>query len=163
MARAGKPASIYLKLNNLVDREIIHGLYEAGAAGVDVRLIVRSMFSLITGVDGVSDNIDAISIVDRFLEHTRFFIFGNEGAPRYFISSADLMYRNLDERVEVTCPIYDPALQEELKTYFDIQWRDNVKARLLDKSLNNKLKSDSAGRTVRSQWEIGEYLKKLHG
>ncbi len=163
LARAGKSASIYLKLNNLVDREIIRGLYEAGAAGVDVRLIVRSMFSLITGVDGVSDNIDAISIVDRFLEHTRFFIFGNEGAPRYFISSADLMYRNLDERVEVTCPIYDPALQEELKTYFDIQWRDNVKARLLDKSLNNKLKSDSAGRTVRSQWEIGEYLKKLHG
>ena len=162
-AKAGKPAYIHIKVNNLVDWDVIRHLYEAGNAGVDVRLIVRSMFSLVTNDNGQAGSIRAISIVDKFLEHTRMFIFCNNGAPRYFISSADLMPRNLQQRVEVTCPIFDPSLQEELRTYFDIQWRDNVKARILNSTLDNELRNGSADNTVRCQWEIFDYLSKRQG
>ncbi len=161
--RAGKPAFIHLKLNNLVDGEIIRHLYEAGRAGVEVRLIVRSMFSMIVGKENGGSNVEAISIVDRFLEHSRLFVFGNNGSPRYFISSADLMPRNLEQRVEVASPIFDPALQAELKTCFDIQWRDNVKARILNGSLDNQYRERTSDKTVRSQIEVYEYLKKIHG
>lgn len=130
-ARAGRPASIFIKCNNLVDEGIIERLYDASQAGVKIRAIVRGMCALVAGVEGISDNIEVISIVDRFLEHSRVYVFHNNGEPRYFISSADLMTRNLDHRVEVTVPIYDPRAQRLLQRLLDTQWKDNTKARLL--------------------------------
>jgi len=157
-AKEGVAAEVTIKCNNLVDERIVAKLYEASQAGVRVKLIVRGMCSLVPGVEGVSDNIEAISIVDRFLEHPRVFIFRNRGNPRYFISSADLMTRNLDLRVEVTCPIYDPRLQQRLQAIIDLQWHDNVKARILDESQRNAFKV-SKGARLRSQEAIDVYLR----
>lgn len=159
-ALAGKKASIFIKLNNLVDTEIIEVLYQASQAGVEVKLIVRSMFSLVPGVKNLSDNIHAISIVDKYLEHTRILVFYNDGTPEYFISSADLMPRNLDSRVEVTCPIYDKKLQKELQLFLDIQWRDNIKARILDKALENNIRRKSDTHIYRAQFDFYDELKK---
>ena len=156
-AKAGKPAAITIKCNNLVDDRIVGKLYEASQVGVKIKLIVRGMCSLVPGVAGVSDNIEAISVVDRFLEHPRVFIFHNKGKPLYFISSADLMTRNLDFRVEVTCPIYDPRLQEKLQTIIDLQWYDNVKSRILDAGQANIFKPRK-GAVLRSQEAIHQYL-----
>jgi polyphosphate kinase len=156
-AKAGDRAGITIKCNNLVDERIIDKLYEASQAGVHIRLIVRGICSLVPGVEGLSDNIEAISIVDRFLEHPRVLIFHNRGNPRYFISSADLMTRNLDFRVEVTCPIYDPALQQRLQSIIDIQWHDNVKARVLDAEQTNRLQL-RPGTRIRSQEAIHRFL-----
>jgi len=136
-ARNGEPASIFLKCNNLVDDQIVERLYAASAAGVKVRLIVRGMCSLIPGRPGLSDNIEAIGIVDRFLEHPRIYRFENSGRPRFFISSADLMTRNLDHRVEITCPVYDAQARQLLQHILDEQWSDNVKARVWDATLSN--------------------------
>lgn len=158
-ARAGDPAAITIKCNNLVDERIIDKLYEASGAGVRVRLIVRGMCALVPGVKGVSENIEAISIVDRFLEHSRVFIFHNRGNPLYFISSADLMTRNLDYRVEVTCPIYDPRLRQRLQDIIDLQWADNVKARNLAVDQYNTLRR-RRGPRLRSQEAIHDYLMK---
>ncbi len=162
-AREGKEAYIFWKLNNLVDSRIITRLYEASKAGVKIKLIVRSMFSLIPGVPGFSDNIEAVSIVDQYLEHTRIYVFCNNGAERIFISSADLMPRNLDGRVEVTCPVYDESIQRELKGFLDIQWKDNVKARVYEQNSVNRVKRGNAKIKVRAQQEIYRYLKSLHG
>jgi len=131
-AAAGHPASLTFKLNNLTDVEVIKALYRASQAGVRVRLLVRSMFSVVPGVLEVSDNIEAKGIVDRYLEHSRILVFGNAGHPEYYLSSADMMMRNLDRRVEIMCPIYDSRLQRELQDFLDIQWADNTKARILD-------------------------------
>jgi polyphosphate kinase len=117
------------------------------------------MFSLIAGVKGMSENIEAISIVDMFLEHSRIFVFCNNGDPLYFISSADLMQRNLDFRVEVTCPIYDKSIQKELQSFLDIQWRDNLKARILDKDLVNNYKKNGDSVPVRAQLEFYKILQ----
>jgi polyphosphate kinase len=115
------------------------------------------MCALVPQQKGLSENIEAISIVDRFLEHARVFIFHNCGKPLYFISSADLMTRNLDFRVEVTCPIYDPRLQQRIQTIIDLQWSDNVKARYLDKTQSNKMRT-LKGPRVRSQEATHRYL-----
>jgi polyphosphate kinase len=157
-ARQGQDAFICLKLNNLVDPEMIELLYRASQAGVRVRLIVRSMFSIVPGVSGLSENIEAISIVDRFLEHSRIFIFGVGARRRAFISSADLMPRNLDYRVEVTCPIYDRQIQRELEAFLDLQWRDNVKARVLTPNMDNPIHK-SAGARVRAQTKVFTLLE----
>ena len=138
-ARAGKKAFIYLKLNNLTDSEIIDNLYEASQAGVKIKLIVRGMLSLIPGIKNLSEKIEAIGIVDRFLEHSRFFIFCNGGNDQIYITSADLMTRNLDHRIEVTCPIFDKNIKCEIRKIFDIQWEDNVKARIFDATQSNFL------------------------
>src|SRR6056297_3330184 len=130
-ARGGYPAALTLKCNNLVDRDLVLKLYQASQAGVQVRLIVRGMCSLLAGVKGISDNIQAISIVDRYLEHPRAYVFYNRGKPRYLIGSADLMTRNLDYRVEVLCPIFDADAQRTIQDILDQQWHDNVKARYL--------------------------------
>jgi polyphosphate kinase len=159
--KKGKEAYIHIKINNLTDPILIRKLYQASEAGVKIKLIVRSMFSLIPGCKGMSSNIEAISIVDRFLEHSRILIFANGGEEKYFISSADLMPRNLDRRVEVTCPIYDREIKSELRKFFDIQWQDNVRARILNEILDNKFKTDPTGRPIRAQWEIYDYLKNL--
>jgi len=160
-AKQGKKAFIHLKLNNLVDVETINLLYEAGKAGVEIKLIIRAMFSMRPGARGVSDNIKAIGMVDRFLEHTRIMIFHNGGDDLYFITSGDLMTRNIERRVEIACPIYDSDLQQELREIFDMQWNDNVKARILDKDLKNNF-SRNDGPELRSQYGIYRYLKEKH-
>jgi polyphosphate kinase len=159
-ARAGYRAEMTLKCNNLVDKELVLKLYEASDAGVQIRLIVRGMCSLLPGVKGISENIEAISIVDRYLEHPRVYVFYNRGNPRYIIGSADLMTRNLDYRVEVLCPIYDSAAQTMLQDVLDQQWHDNVKARILDQNqLNHLVEPKKKGTTrIRSQESIHRYL-----
>ena len=137
-ARAGKKAYIHIKLNNLADQEIIEKFYEASTAGVSIKLIVRGMISLVPGIKDLSQNIQAIGIVDRFLEHSRLMIFCNGGNEEYYISSADLMTRNIEHRIEVTCPVFDKNIKTELRNIFDINWHDNVKARKIDASLSNK-------------------------
>ncbi len=158
-AKAGKNAWIYIKLNNLSDTEIIEKLYEASSAGVNIKLIIRGMMSLVTGIKDVSENIKAIGIVDKFLEHSRFLIFCNNDDEECYISSADLMPRNIDHRIEVTCPIFDNNIKAELKKIFLIQWNDNVKARKLDANLSNKFVK-SGKKANRSQLEVYNYLKK---
>jgi polyphosphate kinase len=159
-AQGGHPAYIFLKVNNLADVEIVKALYRASCAGVRVKLIARAMCSLVPGVVGMSENIEAISIVDRYLEHSRIFVFCNAGEPLYFLSSADLMTRNLDRRVEVVCPISDPSLQGELQELLDIQWADNTKARVLDMGLTNQIHSTPEVKPIRSQWEIYNRLRE---
>jgi len=161
-AKAGKKAFIYLKLNNLTDFEIINQLYEASRAGVTVRLIVRGMFSLVTGVKDLSENIKAIGIVDRFLEHSRFMIFCNGGNEECYITSADLMTRNIEHRIEVTCPVFDRTIRNELKEIFEIQWSDDVKGRKLDPALSNNFVKPGK-RPVRSQTEVYCYVMKTTG
>jgi len=153
----GKSSGIFIKCNNLVDQELIDALYRAGQAGVVVKLIVRGMCSLIPGVVGMSENIKAISIVDRYLEHSRVYAFENAGEPLYYISSADLMTRNLDHRVEVSCPIYDRRLQNKIQLILDTQWRDCVKARVIDERQKNTINPRGNRKKVRSQ----EYIHKL--
>jgi polyphosphate kinase len=151
-------AYIYIKVNNLVDPEIIELLYKASQAGVKIKLIVRSMFSLVTGIPGISDNIEAIRIVDRYLEHSRIFLFSNGGKPKYYIGSADLMPRNLDRRVEALVPIHDPGIQSELRGILDMQWQDNVKARIIGPKGENQKIDGARTQEIRSQLEIYRYL-----
>lgn len=158
-AEKGKTCGITFKCNNLVDVELIERLYAASQAGVPIRLIVRGMCSLVPGLAGISENIEAISIVDRFLEHPRVYVFRNAGKPQYFISSADLMTRNLDFRVEVTCPIYDKQHQKTIQKILDIQWADNVKARVIDASQSNVMRTrKKKSAKIRSQEQIHDYL-----
>jgi polyphosphate kinase len=156
-AKKGKPAWMILKLNNLVDRDMIVKLYEASSAGVKIQIIVRGTSALVPGVKGFSENIEAISIVDQFLEHARVFIFCNGGKERYFLSSADWMSRNLDHRSEVAVPVYDPRLQEEIKKVIDIQLRDNRKARIINRNQDNRYVS-SVGKPVRAQEKIHSFF-----
>ena len=160
-ALAGKKAFIYLKLNNITDNEIINHLYEASKAGVTIRLIVRGMISLVPGLKDISENIKAIGIVDRFLEHTRFMIFCNGGDEECYISSADLMTRNIEHRIEVTCPVFDKNIKNEMKEIFEIQWNDNVKARKLDATLSNTFVKPGK-KVYQSQMEVYNYIKKVH-
>jgi polyphosphate kinase len=160
-ARAGKKAFIYLKLNNLTDNEIINHLYEASKAGVNIRLIIRGMISLVPDLKDISENIKAIGIVDRFLEHTRFMIFCNGGNEECFISSADLMTRNIEHRIEVTCPVFDKSIKNELKEIFEIQWSDNVKARRLDATLSNTFVKPGK-KPIQSQIEVYNYIKRVN-
>jgi len=160
-AKAGKKAFIYLKLNNLTDNEIINHLYEASKSGVTIRLIMRGMISLVPGLKDISENIKAIGIVDRFLEHTRFMIFCNGGNEECFISSADLMTRNIEHRIEVTCPVFDKSIKNEMKEIFEIQWSDNVKARMFDATLSNTfIKTGKI--PIQSQVEVYNYIKKVN-
>lgn len=158
-ARAGKETYIILKLNSLVDQEVIDKLYAASSAGVKIKIIVRGVCSLVPGIAGLSENIEAISIVDRFLEHARLYVFCNDEDPEYYISSADLMTRNIDFRIEVTCPIYDTSIKRHLKNILDIEWRDNVKARLIDAKQKNKYRETRSRLKHRSQFELYKYFK----
>jgi polyphosphate kinase len=160
-AKEGKKAFIYLKLNNLTDNEIINHLYEASKSGVIIRLIIRGMISLVPGLKDISENIKAIGIVDRFLEHTRFMIFCNGGNEECFISSADLMTRNIEHRIEVTCPVFDKSIRNEMKEIFEIQWNDNVKARKLDGTLSNAFVKPGK-KPYQSQYEVHNYVKKVN-
>jgi polyphosphate kinase len=159
-ARAGKEAYISIKINNLTDEEIISKLYKAGKAGVRIRLIIRGMLSLVPGTKGVSNNIMAISIVDRYLEHSRFMIFCNDGDEQVYLTSADIMPRNLDRRIEVTCPVFDPEIRKQIADVFEIQWHDNVKARLFDETQSNSLVISDRS-PLRSQTEVHNYIRKI--
>ena len=158
-AKKGKPAGIFIKLNSLVDEKMIAQLYTASQAGVKVRAVVRGICALVPGVKGLSDNIEIISIVDRFLEHSRVYVFENEGERLFYISSADWMTRNLDHRIEVTCPIYDKSIQKELSDMLEIQWSDNVKARIVEEKQQNNHRFDKSKKKVRSQEAFYNYLK----
>ena len=158
-AKNNKEAQITIKVNNLVDPEIIKKLYDASAEGVKVKLIVRGMCSLVAGVSGLSDNIEAISIVDKFLEHSRLFIFHNGGEPKYFLSSADWMARNFDFRSEVAVPLYDKQIQNQIQRIINCLLADNVKARVLGSNQNNEYRKTASTQSVRAQEEIYAMFK----
>ncbi|RIY35394.1 polyphosphate kinase 1 [Capnocytophaga canis] len=155
-AKNGKEAFIKLKMNSLTSYKMIDKLYEASRAGVKIQMIVRGICCLIPGVPGMSENIEVISIVDRFLEHTRLFIFGNNGNPKVYISSADFMTRNISHRVEVGCPIYDATIKKELMDTFEIGWSDNVKARIISQKQDNAYRRNDDLK-VRSQVAMYDY------
>lgn len=159
-ARSHKPAEIMLKMNSLVDKEMIGKLYEASQAGVKITLIIRGACSLVTEMEGWSDNIRAFSIVDKYLEHSRIFIFHNNGQEKIFISSADWMSRNLDNRSEVAVPIYSEEIRKQIKDIVNIQLSGNTKVRILDRKQENFYKTQRPGeKRVRVQDEIYDYLK----
>ena len=145
-------------MNSFTSYEMVDKLYEASNAGVKIQLIIRGICCLIPGIKGMSENIEAISIVDKFLEHPRMFIFGNEGNPKIYISSADWMTRNLDFRVEVGCPIYDEDIKQELLETFDISWKDNVKARVFTEKQDVAYRKDTKPK-YRSQFATFDYYK----
>ncbi|RPH51477.1 MAG: polyphosphate kinase 1 [Desulfobacteraceae bacterium] len=157
-----KEAYIILKINNLVDHEIIDYLYQASKAGVKITLIVRSMFSLKTDLSDLSENIEAFGIVDKYLEHARIFVFANGGDPKYYISSADLMTRNLDSRVEVTCPIYSKEIQYEIGQFLKTQCEDNIKSRILNINQDNQIRSTGSENKIKAQDAFYEFLKARH-
>ena len=159
-ALAGRKTFIKLKMNSLSDFGMIDKLYEASNAGVKIQLEVRGICSLIPGVKGMSANIEAISIVDNYLEHSRIYIFGNAGQTEVFISSADFMTRNLDGRVEVTCPIYDQEIKNELIDNFDLGWKGNVKARFHSFKLDNKYRERDENPIFRAQIETYKYYQR---
>ena len=154
----GGLGQITFKINNLVDKELIDDLYRASQAGVKIRGIVRGMCSLIPGIKGLSDNIQIISIVDRFLEHPRVMVFENAGDKKVFISSADWMTRNMDNRIEVGCPIYDPALIKQVVDLLEIQFKDTLKAREIDAKQQNKYVRRGNRKKLRSQLATYHYL-----
>ena len=157
-AKAGKEAYIKLKMNNITSYKMIDKLYEASRAGVKIQMIVRGICCLVPGIEGMSENIEVISIVDKFLEHPRLFIFGNGGTPKVYISSADWMTRNISFRVEVGCPIYDKTIQQELIDTFEISWADNVKARIINKAQDNTYRPHITP-ALRSQVALYEYYQ----
>ncbi|HMR15763.1 MAG TPA: polyphosphate kinase 1 [Mariniflexile sp.] len=157
----GNEGLIRLKMNSISSYNMVDKLYEASNAGVKIEMIIRGICCLVPGIKGMSENIEVISVVDKFLEHSRVYIFGNNGNPKVYISSADWMTRNIENRVEVSCPIYDEAIKQEIIDTFNICWSDNVKARVLNASQENEYKINDKEK-VRSQFETyNYYLKKL--
>jgi polyphosphate kinase len=157
--KAGLPSGIRLKLNAITNFQMIDKLYEASCAGVPIQMIVRGICCLIPGVKGQSENIEVRSIVDRYLEHNRVYSFENGGKPKVYISSADFMTRNIENRVEVAVPIYDLTLINEINEVFDIAWNDNVKSRNVNGVHHNQFIRNKKP-SIRSQWEIVEYYKR---
>ncbi|CUU24889.1 polyphosphate kinase 1 [Duffyella gerundensis] len=155
------PAGITLKINNLVDKGLVDRLYTASSVGVRVNLLVRGMCSLIPDLEGISENIRVISIVDRYLEHDRVYIFENGGDKKVFLSSADWMTRNIDHRIEVAVAILDPVLKQRIQDIIAILFSDTVKARIVDKELSNRHVQRGNRRKVRSQLAIYDYIKTL--
>jgi polyphosphate kinase len=160
-AQQGLPSGITLKLNNLVDKGLVDRLYAASSSGVPVNLLVRGMCSLIPDLEGISENIRVISIVDRYLEHDRVYIFENGGDKKVFLSSADWMTRNIDYRIEVAVALLDPRLKQGVLDIIAILFSDTVKARIIDKELSNRYVPRGNRRKVRSQQAIYEYIKSL--
>lgn len=159
-AKKGKEAYCIIKTNSLSDQVMIDKIYEACQAGVKIQMIIRGICSLIPGIEGVSEKIEAVSIVDKYLEHSRIFIFCHGGKEMFYISSADWMTRNLDFRNEVACPIYDKDIQNELREIIRIQLRDNTKARYINGEQNNRYRRKSSKQKVRAQIEIYNMLQK---
>jgi len=155
----GNGGSIILKMNSLQDKEMIKLLYRASTAGVKIKLLIRGMCSLVPGIKGQSENIEVVSIIDRFLEHGRVYIFGNNGDDKIYIGSADWMTRNLNHRIEVVTPIYDEDHKKTIRDLVEIQLNDTVKARIIDVAQTNKYvpKADS---NIQSQLAMYEYVKE---
>ena len=160
-ANEGLKAEIIIKINNLDDKLLIDDLYKASQSGVKIRAIIRGMCSLVPGIKGLSENISVISVVDRFLEHPRVMVFENAGDTKMFISSADWMTRNMDFRIEVGCPIYDVNLKRRIMDILNIQFKDTLKARVIDKQQSNHYVARGNRKNLRSQTEIYRYLKAL--
>lgn len=158
----GKNASITIKLNSLEDRKMIKKLYEASQAGVKIQIIVRGICCLVPGIEGMSKNITVISIVDRFLEHTRIYVFHNDGEELVYVASADWMRRNLSRRIEVAFPVYDKRIKSQLLKLLELQLRDNTKAREIDALQLNEYRSSPGRKKMRSQYEIYNYIKKVN-
>ncbi|SDR78708.1 polyphosphate kinase 1 [Gramella sp. MAR_2010_147] len=162
-AREGKKAKITAKMNSLEDEEMIQLLYKASQAGVEIRMLIRGFTCLIPGIKGLSENIYITSVVDRFLEHGRIYLFENAGNELMFYGSADWMNRNLDRRIEVISPVLDEDIKKEFREILDIQLNDNVKARIQDPEESNKyVERKKNEKEIRSQYEIYNYLKKKH-
>ncbi|MEO2060106.1 MAG: polyphosphate kinase 1 [Mesonia sp.] len=161
-AEAGREAKITAKMNSLEDEEIIDLLYRANKSGVKIRLLVRGFTCLIAGVKDLSEHIYITSILDRFLEHGRIYIFHNGGEERIFMGSADWMNRNLNRRIEVLAPIFDEDIKQELKEILQLQLNDNVKARVQDYTGKNEYVAHDTKKPIRSQYEIYKYLQKKH-
>ncbi|MDO8951346.1 MAG: arsenate reductase (glutaredoxin), partial [Draconibacterium sp.] len=161
LAKTGKDAWMILKMNSLIDPGMMQKIVEAGQAGVKVNLIVRGIFG-IRMTEELTQNISAISIVDKYLEHSRIFLFGNNGNEKMFISSADWMSRNLNRRFEVACPIYNREIQNELKEMLHIQLKDNSKARILDANLLNKYNITEEIQVYRAQEDYYKFIKQKH-
>ena len=159
--KSGNPAYIKFKMNSLVDEQMIDKLYEASRAGVKVDLIIRGICCLNPDFSSVKNPISAISIVDKFLEHARIYIFGNGGKEKIYMGSADLMTRNIDNRVEVTFPVLDTNIKNDIRALFDIQQSDNTKARIIDTYQINDYKPTKVP-SIRSQEEFYNYLKIKH-
>ena len=160
-AKAGKDAWAIIKINSLVDKRLVLKLYEASKAGVKIKMIVRGICTLVPGIQGISENIEVISIVDRFLEHSRVFVFCNNNNNCFYIGSADWMPRNLDHRIEVTTPIHDEDIRKELLDMLQIQLEDNCKARISSNTYINKYKQTDSEVKIRSQFEIYSYFKNM--
>lgn len=158
-AKAGKPAYMILKMNSLADEQVIVKLYQASNAGVKIKMIIRGMCCLVPGVKGYSENIEVISIVDKYLEHARVHIYCNGGNELIYLTSADFMTRNIDNRVEVGFPIYDPELKKEIREIINIQLEDNTKAREINSQNNNKYHKTHSDIPCRAQIDIYNYLK----
>jgi len=162
IAKSGRRGYMILKMNSLIDPGMMDKLYEAARAGVKIKLIVRGIFGLIINQKDLHGNIEAISIVDKYLEHSRIFLFGNGGKEKFFISSADWMPRNLNRRIEVACPIYDEKIQQELKKMLKIQLRDNTKSRILDNTLSNNYNRPHVLGRFRAQEDYYQYIKDIN-
>ena len=160
-AMAGEPSGITLKLNNLADKDLVDRLYSASGAGVPVRLLIRGMCSLIPDIPGISENIKVISIVDRYLEHDRVYLFENKGNKRVYLSSADWMTRNIDYRIEVAVELLDPKLKQRVLAILALLFNDTTKARYIDKELSNRYVPHGKKRKMRAQIAIYNYLKIL--
>jgi polyphosphate kinase len=160
-AQNGLPSGITLKLNNLVDKGLVDRLYAASGSGVPVNLLIRGMCSLIPQLEGISENINVISIVDRYLEHDRIYIFEDGGSKKVWLSSADWMTRNIDYRIEVATPLLDPRLKQQVLDIIDLLFSDTVKARFIDKELSNRYVPRGNRRKVRAQLAIYDYIKTL--
>lgn len=163
VASEGRKARITIKLNSLEDRRIIKKLYEASQAGVKIRIIVRGICCLVPGVKGLSDNIKVTSVIDRFLEHARIYIFHNDGNKLIYVASADWMRRNLSRRIEVAFPVYDQDIKSFIFNIIKIQENDNLKARVIDKLQTNKYVKSNSKVLTRSQYKLYEYIKNQNG
>jgi polyphosphate kinase len=162
IAKSGKPAYLIFKVNSLADEGIVEKLYQASNAGVKISLIVRGICCLVPGIKGFSENITVVSIIDKFLEHARVFIYGNQGKEEMYLSSADLMTRNFEHRVEVGFPVLDKDVKREIRDIIDFQLQDNVKARDITKLNNNKYHKNKLNVKVRAQVQTYNYLKTKH-
>lgn len=160
LAKAGKEAYMLVKINHVTDRMIVDKLYEASSEGVKIDMLVRGNCSLVTGIPGVSERIHICGIIDRYLEHSRILIFGNGGDERYYIGSADWMTRNLDNRIEVMVPVYDPDIQRELKRIITDGLRDTMQGRIVDGTGRNLPWTTGEETPFRSQEALYNHYKE---
>ena len=159
-AKKGLPAYIHCKINHVTDYKFIDKLYDAAAAGVEIKMVIRGMCSMVSSQPKLKGNLQVVGIVDKFLEHSRILIFCNNGLEKYYICSADWMTRNLDQRIEVSVPVYDKEIQQELKTIVEYALKDNVKARIVDGKGDNILNENDEA-PFRSQQELIMHYRNL--